>query len=231
MKTNVDYYFLVPLRGKNRVLLSKEEEEKATPTIFLGGVVEYNDSGAARVCVFETDEDRQKYGAGPWDFLPRISPDYDPQDLPEEFPLSVGISYCNLGAERCPENPHMESESQYRLVRFLLQKYGRRKLLRNNTADIYERYGELWRERSPMLSAFKFHYEEYIGPFDEAIDELYDLYQKRYIHNEYANTTPLRHAILKKIKLFQQRKNWDDITRNNIYSIVFRNFGSKLYKI
>lgn len=225
MQRDTEYYFLVPLRGKNRVLLSKEDETYLEPMIFLSGVIK---QGYASL--LEDDEERAKY-AGPWSFLPRTTPaEYDPAD----YPYSIGLAYCNLNATPCPhraESNDSAPANSPRLVRFLLPQYAERRELRGNVADVYMRYGQLWREKSPKINQYKRQYEEYIKPFDSAIDELYTLFHKRYVDQEYAQTTPLRHAILKKIKDFQRRQNWDTITKNNIYSIVFRNFATKLYKI
>jgi hypothetical protein len=229
LEKNVDYYFLVPLRKKNRVLLTQEEEETMKPTVFLGGAVYHPPatSGAEMdyCTIFDTEADR-KHFAGPWQFLPLVEPE---AYRAEDYPHSVGVAYCNIRAGACPEKP--SANKAVRLIRFLPPKYLELRELRDNVPDIFARYAELWRDRSPKLRLFRAHYAQFIHPFDAAINELYQLYQTRYVQNERAETTTLFHAILKRIRAVQQRKKWESISKNNIYSVVFQNFHTKLYKI
>lgn len=222
-----DYYFLVPLRKKNRVILTKEQEESIEPTVFLGAVVHKTSEGTFEPIIFDKQEERERY-TGPWKFLPHINLDeFDYENFPS---TAIGISYFSLNST-CPEFEKPDDAQPYRLVRFLFSEYQIFRNIRNNVPDIYARYGQLWKERSPNINLFKKHYKEYIEPFDKAVDDIYEEYKTRYIKKEFLTTTPLRHAILRKIRDIYLKRQWETITKNNVYNIIFKNFSTKLYKI
>ena len=216
---DTDYYFLTPLRRKNRVLLNAEEEEKYLPTIFLAAV---HNKTSGDPPIFDLALQGDEY-AGPWSFLPVLTAEEAANYTVEQYPLSIGVGHLSFD--------EVDGGRVLNLRRFLLKKYQRLRDIRNNAPDIYERYGELWKERSPDINLYRNQYAVYIEKFDKAIDEIYVDYKKRYDTKEYVNTTPLRHAILKKIKDIQTKRLWDTVTKNNVYNIVFKNFGAKLYKI
>lgn len=219
LNKSLHYYFLVPLRGTNRVMLSSAEEKNLKPVVFLSGVCD--PAGSA----YLLSEDDSKDYSGPWSYLPKIDPlNYSPED----YPSSVGVSYLSLGSP-CEHEPRGDN---YRLVRFIYPVFLDYKALRNNTADIYVRYGQLWKEHSPDIEYFKEHYREHIDKFDAAVDEIYESYKTRYITTkEFITVSPLHHAVLKKIRDVHLHRRWDTISKNNVYNIIFRHFHTKLFKL
>jgi hypothetical protein len=219
LKKDMDYYFLVPLRHQNRVLLSFEKEQEVKPIVYLSAVYDKTNDKIV-ILTSETSHDYE----GVWSFLPEVNPtEYNS----EKFPNSIGVTYSSI--EKCTHvelpNPKMN------VIRFLAEEFAYYRQLRDNMSNIYIRYGQLWLKRSPDLNAFREHYKNIIIPFDNAIDEIYGIYNKRYELREHVQTTPFKHAILKKVRELQLKKKWKSMSKNNIYSVIFKHFSTKLYKV
>ena len=219
IKPGLDYYFLVPLRKTNRVLLTPAEEEKMAPVVFLSSVYEHG--GEATLLTKEFHEKFQ----GPWSFLPEIDPS---EYSAAKFPGSVGVSFMKLNGS-CPEFPR-EGGSP-RLIRFIQKVYLDYKALRDNAPDIYVRYGQLWKEHSPGIEYFRAHYREQLEKFDRSVNEIFEEYQTRYIAKEFRVVSPLRHAVLKKIREIHLRNRWEFISKNNVFNIIFKFFSQKMHKL
>ena len=202
----IEYFFLIPLRGKNRMFQDAEQERIVylVQTVYDG-----------KLCSFLTQEERDSM-AGSWAWLPIVE---DPVNFSvENYPNSIGLC-------------HVDDASPNVVHRFLTNEFIRARDLRANTPCILMRYGQLWKSKSPLLEEFEIVYEVYLYNFKQNIRELENTYYQRYTMNQFVKTNPFNHAILKQLKIQQAQKRWEVISTNNILNLIFSSFSTKLYKM
>lgn len=208
------YGFLVPLRGANKVLTRVE----MPPTLILAEVKSENEW-----IIFDNDSSKAQF-KGPWSFPHKVDPKKFKTALDEDA-FAVGLTFIGKPETKCPEYPDVS------VVRFLYPQYIHARQLRDNTPSILVRYGKLWKDRSPLKEEYEDHYAEYISAFEDVVRELYDIYIRRYVNGDNENISPIRHAVLRKMRSHQLYKGWDTVSENNIKDVIFKYFGDKIYKL
>lgn len=206
---NNKYFFLVPLKGEQRIDSVREDNEYK---VWLAAV-EDNQG------VIQMNVTIDMYGKNVWDYLPRIK-----FETREELKEYIVNNYKTSVTGVMIHNPEKNV-----FVKIVHPEYLYKHRLRGNKPNIRERYIDLLKNNSSDESVLRSQHdvlEQLNNRLKEKINLLHKQYCQRYIHKDYQLLPRYDHITLKECHAFYI-ENRKPITAANVREILLQRFSSK----